>query len=142
MKMYKRISGSLGAAQVPPLTGSFTIEAAFVVPITLFVIAALIRGGIRLHDSLVSGFTANEAAELYGHLPDDSDTESVSDYGKGRLGSLISGSEYELYIEKYKKGSVVSISGDGNDRSYTDAGFRPESFMRKITVIEEVFGND
>ena len=117
---------------------SFTIEAALIMPIVLFVLASMIALGFALHDTALSNFTANEASELFSHLPEDEDTDTITVYSNERLEAILSGAELEISIEEYKDGSISTIKGAGRDRSFTDNGFRPESFMRKITVIEEV----
>ena len=117
---------------------SYTIEAAAVMPLVLLILASMIACGFAMHDTVVTNFTVNEVAELYGHLPEGSDMEELSEYGNERLTALLSDTEYTINIESYKDGSKTTVTGDGTSRYHTDSGFHPETLMRKITVIEEV----
>ena len=63
-----------------------TIEASLVMPIVLISIAAMIVAGFKLHDIVIGNMTANEAAELYNHLPEEAmDAATIESYGEARL---------------------------------------------------------
>ena len=68
------------------LPASLTVEAAYIVPIALISITAVIVFGFKLHDTVVGNMTANEAAELYNYMPEDkADEAAVSQDGEARL---------------------------------------------------------
>ncbi|MDO4961284.1 MAG: hypothetical protein Q4E57_05450 [Eubacteriales bacterium] len=118
------------------LPASFTIEASLVMPIALFSIALIISAGFRLHDIVIGNLVVNEAAELYGHLPENGDGGSIEAYGNSRLMNVLADTNYSMTIEDYKEGCRVELSFDGGGREYEDAGSRPEKMMRKLTLIE------
>lgn len=116
---------------------SMTIEAAVVVPISLIAIVAVTIAGFKLHDIVIGNMTANEAAELYNHLPEDMKEDTyIESYGESRLEAVLSGMGYSLDIEDYRDGSRVHLSTADGERVYEDAGSRPEKLMRKLTLID------
>ena len=124
------------------LAASMTIEAAVVVPISLIAIVAVTLAGFKLHDIVIGNMTANEAAELYNHLPEDMKDESdIESYGENRLKAVLSGMGYSLDIEDYRDGSRVRLSTADGERLYEDAGSRPEKLMRKLTLIDAFTDN-
>ena len=124
------------------LDAVFSIEAAVVMPTVIIALVGMILFSYKLHDIVTADLTANEAAEIYGHMLDDSDTDTAGRYGAKRMDGLFSGRKYQLSLEKYKEGSVVSISGEEGVRTYEDKGFSPHTFMRKLTVLEEIADNE
>lgn len=124
------------------LDAGFSIEAAVVMPTVIIALVGMILFSYKLHDIVTADLAANEAAEIYGHMLDDSDTDTAERYGAKRMDGLFSGREYQLSLEKYKDGSVVSISGEEGVRTYEDKGFSPHTFMRKLTVLEEIADNE
>ena len=124
------------------LRASFTIEAAVVMPVIIVSLAGMILFGYKLHDIVTANITANETAELYGHLLQKDDAEDVHEYGNKRLSGLFSGRKYEINIEDTGDGSTVTLSGGEEKRIYEDSGFSPQKFMRKITALEEAINDD
>ena len=120
------------------LRASYTIEAALVMPIALMAIVLMIGAGFELHDIVLGNLTANEAAELYGHLPENGDGQTIENYGAERLRSVLSDMEYSLNIEAYREGSRVELSDGTDTREYEDPGSRPEKLMRQLTLLDAV----
>lgn len=123
---------------------SFTIEAAAVMPIVLFSIVAMILACYKAHDILFANLSANEAVEVYGHLPEitGEDTDSVSAAINNSLSTLFSGREYTISLEENGDGASATILGEGDNRTFEDSGFRPEKTLRSVTLIEEILNND
>lgn len=124
------------------LRAGFTVEAAVVMPVAIIAIAGMILFGYKLHDIVTANITANEAAELYSHLPEGGTAEAIYEYGNTRLSSLFSGRRYEISIDAAREGSVVTVSGEEGIRTYEDSGFAPQSFMRKMTLLEKAAENE
>ncbi len=119
------------------LTASMTVEASIVVPISLIAIAGMISFGFKLHDYVIGNMTANEAAELYNHLPEDKkEAADIERYGDARLQAVLSGMGYSIEIEDYKDGSRVQLSSENGEREYEDGGSRPEKLMRRLTLAD------
>ncbi len=119
------------------LAAVMTIEAAVIVPTAVIAILSMTVFGFKLHDIVIGNMTANEAAELYNHLPEEAkDAGSIESYGETRLGAVLSDMNYTLDIEDYKEGSRVRLSSGEDERIYEDAGSRPEKLMRKLTLTD------
>lgn len=117
-------------------TASFTIEAALVMPVVLFSVLLLITAGFELHDIVLGNLTVNEAAELYGHLPENGDRERIEQYGNERLKSVLSDIGYTMTIEEYRDGSRVELEFADGAREFEDGGSRPEKMMRSLTLLD------
>ncbi len=119
------------------LSAVMTLEAAVIVPVTLIAVLSMTALGLKLHDIVIGNMTANEASELYNHLPDDiRDVDTIESYGESRLGNVLTDMKYSLDIEEYKEGSRVHLLSEGGERVYEDAGSRPEKLMRKLTLTD------
>lgn len=119
------------------LKASMTIEASVIVPISLMAIVSMIVLGFKMHDIVIGNMTANEAAELYNHLPEDrKQAGDIESYGETRLQAVLSNMGYTLDIEEYKEGSRVRLGTGDGERIYEDGGSRPEKLMRKLTLID------
>ncbi len=120
------------------LPASYTVEAALVMPVVLASIALLITAGFRLHDLVLANFVADEVVELYGHLPEDGDTEAVEAYGNSRLSAVLSDTRYLVTVEEYLDGARAELTFAEGSREYQDAGSRPEKLMRSLTLLDAV----
>ena len=114
-----------------------TIEASLVMPIVLVALITLIGLGFRAHDILLGNLITNEVVELMSHQPEDSERD-LDRYGMERLGHTISGMSYELRLEEYKDGSRAELITEDSERTLTDSGSRPERWMRKMTLLEDI----
>lgn len=124
------------------LKASFTVEAAVVMPVIIISLVGIILFGYKLHDIVTANITANEMAELYGHSTGNDNAERIYEYGNTRLSGLFSGRKYEIEIDKSGDGSIVTVKGSEGRRTFEDAGFQPQKFMRKMTILEEVIDNE
>ena len=122
--------------QIPDLAASFTIEAALVMPVVLFSVLLLIMAAFELHDIVIGNLTVNEAAELYGHLPENGDRERIEQYGNERLKTVLSDIGYTMKIEEYRDGSRVELEFADGQREFEDSGSRPEKMMRAMTLLD------
>ena len=118
------------------LPASYTVEAALVMPVVLLSVVLVIGAGFTLHDIVLGNLTANETAELYGHLPEDGDTQAIESYGNTRLSALLSGLGCSLEIEEFRDGSRAVLSFEDGSREYEDGGSRPEKLMRRLTLLD------
>lgn len=123
------------------LKASFTIEAAFVMPIVMLVLVTMICISFDVHDLVCIDMTANETAELYSHLPGDRNEKQIAAYGNERLKSIFSRSNIELTIrDKWIGTTDVILSANGVERvfHYSETFDHPQTIMRSSTIIEEV----
>ncbi len=128
------VPGGTGGAVFVRKKGSITVEAACVMAVVLFSLAALIGNAGRIHDETVSAMVLHESVEKCRHE-------------KG-----ISVRDVELFFKEHKglrlrfTGTGISIQEKGEKRTGKTAegswekqiemtAFRPEAFLRKITLI-------
>ena len=111
-------------------------------PIVFISIIGMILFSYKLHDIVTANITANEAAEIYGHMPEGWDPSEAESYGNRRLDGLFSGKKYIINIESTGDGSRTSVAGEEGTRIYEDAGYFPQRFMRRMTVIEEIASDE
>ena len=104
--------------------------------VVLFSVLLLIMAAFELHDIVIGNLTVNEAAELYGHLPENGDRERIEQYGNERLKTVLSDIGYTMKIEEYRDGSRVELEFADGQREFEDSGSRPEKMMRAMTLLD------
>lgn len=117
------------------MRASLTVEAAYIVGISLFCMAFLIRFGFQIHDRAVGNAVLNEGLELAGHA-ETADASDLSARGSRRMRRALSGKGFQISISGYGEGFQGSAGGNRYQKQMTDKGFHPEKFLRRITLIE------
>ena len=122
------------------LSGSFTVEASLVMSVVLFVIAFVLQFGLELHDAATGSSVLNEAMELQSRLPKEHGAESESEilaYASERLEGMLSQKRMKLELTEEKNGgSSGSVRGAYYYAELKDRGFRPEIWMRRLTLLD------
>lgn len=133
--MDKNGRGRNRLKQKKRLKASLTVEAAYIISLVLLCMAVLIRFGFQIHDQAVGNAVLNEGIELAGHAAEP-DTGNLSVRGSRRMEHALSGQGFQITISEYRDGFRGSAGGNRYRREMTDKGFRPEKFLRRITLIE------
>lgn len=117
--------------------GSVTVEAAWVMGMVLLSLSVMIRQASRLRDETLGAMCIHEAVEKGRHEKEaglDQIASEVQDY----MGNPMTFSGYSIEL----KNSRSHVSGIGKGGSWSheieNTRFRPEKFMRQITVIESL----
>lgn len=115
------------------LSGSYTVEAAWVMAVVVLTVASIIQFGYRLRGQTTAGLILQEAVEVARHekqlaikdverlFAGTSVTVALDENGGAVEGKAKFG-RWELEIEGHK--------------------FRPESFLRKVTLLEQLGESD
>lgn len=117
------------------LRASYSVEAAWIMSIVLFSLAAAIQSAYRLHDQAVGSMVLHEMVEAARHEK-ELEAGRAADLGTEALDGLFT-----------MKGCRVSLSeAGGKMKGTTESGawektieagvFRPETFLRQITLLE------
>lgn len=117
--------------------GSFTVEAAFIVSISLFAIGTMIVTAFSLHDKALSRAVLIEAVELKSHEAEDADSESWY-LSEEKLRNVLSGEVPVLSLTE--DGGTVT----GKDFSYQEKSghIRAEKLLRTLTLLEIFEGEE
>lgn len=123
------------------LKGSFTVEAAGVMAVILFGIGTVITEAGRIHDQVSGAMTVHEAAEKARHEKnmDLGEMEAFFQRNKG-LRLRMKGDRLSLG----KEGKWIRATGRAEnwEKEVRLRRFRPETFLRKITLIEKLGEED
>ena len=123
------------------LKGSFTVEAAGVMAVILFGIGTVITEAGRIHDQVSGAMTVHEAAEKARHEKnmDLGEMEAFFQRNKG-LRLRMEGDRLSLG----KEGKWIRATGRAEnwEKEVRLRRFRPETFLRKITLIEKLGEED
>lgn len=123
------------------LKGSFTVEAAGVMAVILFGIGTVITEAGRIHDQVSGAMTVHEAAEKARHEKnmDLGEMEAFFQRNKG-LRLRMKGDRLSLG----KEGKWIRAKGRAEnwEKEVRLRRFRPETFLRKITLIEKLGEED
>ena len=121
--------------------GSLTVEAACVMSIVLFAIGIVIYEAGRMHDETAGAMILCEAVEKSRHekwLREDAAAAFFADSQRLWLNFPVYG------IDIVKKGRKLNGNAWGGrwNREIQMEGFRPELFMRRITLLEDKYEGD
>lgn len=117
------------------LCGSLTVEAACVMAIVLLCLCVMIRQAGNLRDETVGAMGLHEAVEKGRHEKGVEPERIASDVQR-YMGAPMTFSGYRLHVSSH--GKRIQGKGQGGGWSHEIEGkrFRPETFLRKITLIE------
>lgn len=128
-----------GAAVRP--AGSFTVEAAYIMAMVLMCTSVMVHHAARVRDEAVGSMSLHEAVEK-GRHEKKADLEEVSEAVLGHTGRPMTFSRYKMNLERH--GSRILGRGQGGKWAHEIEGerFRPETFLRRITLIESLGEED
>lgn len=123
------------------LEGSLTVEAAWIMAMVLLSISVMLQQAGRIHDETKAAMGLHEAVEKgrHGRMQD---LEFTAEKVQEHIGWFMATSDYKLVVKE--KGKRVSGKGSGGkwSRDIEIGKFRPETFLRKITLIEGLVERD
>ena len=111
------------------LKGSYTVEAAFVMAVVFFSLAHGILWAYGVKNRTVGAMMLEEAMEWIRY-DEESSLMEEAERGMERLG-------FQIQVESEGENLRGTVAGDGWEREISMKKFRPEEFLRKISVIEE-----
>lgn len=119
------------------LRGSLTVEAAWVMAVALLAVAVMIHEAGRIHDETKGAMTLHEAVEK-GRHERYINIEEIGSGAEENMGLRMSFSSYGISLKRWM--GRVTGKGQGGvwSRQIEIREFRPERFMRQITLIESL----
>ena len=121
-------------AKVREYKGSLTVEAAYVMALVLLSLAVFIGKAGQVHDETVSAMVLHEAVEKCRHEKNLSIREAEAFFRENK-GLLLQFTGLGLSIQEKGEKRTGKASGEKWEKQIEMKGFRPEQFMRKITLI-------
>lgn len=121
--------------------GSFTVEAAYIMAMVLLCISVMVHQAARIRDETAGAMSLHEAVEK-GRHEKEADLEELAEAVLRRTGRPMTFSRYEMNLERH--GNRILGSGQGGKRVHEIEAkrFRPETFLRRITLIESLGEED
>lgn len=123
------------------LKGSFTLEAAGVMAVILFGIGTIITEAGRIHDQISGAMTVHEAAEKVCHEKNMDLGEAEAFFQRNR-GLRLRMKDDRISLRKEGKWICASGRAENWEKEIRLRHFRPETFLRKITLIEKLGEED
>lgn len=121
-------------AKVREYKGSLTVEAACVMAVVLLSLAVFIGKAGQVHDETVSAMVLHEAVEKCRHEKSLKPQEAEAFFQEHK-GLLLQFTGLGLSIQEKGEKRTGKASGGKWEKQIEMKGFRPEQFMRKITLI-------
>lgn len=128
------VSSRTGGAAFMRKQGSITVEAACVMAVVLFSLAALIGNAGRIHDETVSAMVLHEAVEKCCHEK-KINVRDVEQFFKEHRGLRLRFTTFEISIQEKGEKRTGRATGENWGKQIEMTVFRPETFLRKITLI-------
>ena len=121
------------------LKASLTVEAAWIMAMVLLSVSVMLQQAARIHDETKAAMGLHEALEKGRSAKE---LEASASGAQEHLGRLMFFPDCDLAI-KEKGQRIYGVSRDGKWKREIEAGrFRPETFLRKITLIEGLVKED
>lgn len=114
--------------------GSITVEAACVMAVVLFSLAALIGNVGRIHDETVSAMVLHEAVEKCRHEK-GLNIREAEQFFKEHKGLRLRFTDFGISIQEKGEKRTGKATGGHWEKQIEGTAFRPEVFLRKITLI-------
>ncbi len=119
------------------LAGSFTLEAAWIMAMVFFSISVVFAQAGKMHDETAGAMVLHEAVEK-GRHEKGAELARVGEAGQKRLRPLLAFPSYDISL-KETNGTYQGLSEGGSwKRTIEMKAFRPEKFLRKITLVENL----
>lgn len=117
------------------LTGSYTVEAAMVMPIVLLVILQIIKGAFFLHDQVRGAMVLQESIEQIRRGEWDDELAEIQQQGNKKSAPLFYLSDYKIELERL--GPVYGGTATSKlwKKEITIRGFHPEEFLRLVRGV-------
>lgn len=123
------------------LEASLTLEAAAVVSILLLSIGVLIRQAGVIHDETVGAMTVHEAVEKSRHERREP-AERTAEFFRRQGGIRLQHADWSLSLKEAGTKRTGTAKGGDWHKEIEMKEFRPETFLRQITLIESPGGRD
>lgn len=111
------------------LMGSYTVEAAWVTAVVLFSITSMFQAAYGLRGRVVKTMVLHEAVEVARHEK-QMRTDDIKAIFSGAASGIELGERGDMIRGKARSGRW--------EAEITGHKFRPESFLRKITLLEQL----
>lgn len=116
------------------LAAGFTVEAALVMAVTLFLIAALLTEAFAIHGDVVGDMVLQDALEQSGHLGEKMTVEEIVRSSNRRLKTYFRCGDRALSVEKQGLRMEGMVSGASNHQIFIKQ-FEPETFLRLLRAV-------
>ncbi|MFR3730771.1 TadE/TadG family type IV pilus assembly protein [Lacrimispora sp.] len=123
------------------VSGSFTVEAAFVMAIVLWALLLSIQAAYRIRDQTVGAMALQEAVQRLRHNESEMPEEAVA-WAEKRAGTPFSWKRYGFELKTTGNpltGNRVNASAAGGrwKLSLEQKVFDPENFLRMMTLTDQ-----
>ena len=123
------------------LSGSYTVEAAVVMTVVVMSVWTMIRAACGLHDRVTSGMILHEMVELWAH-EEQLDLGQAEALGGEALKHLFLSKGDSISLEEKRESVGGSLSGKEQGFQIQMSRFKPQDFLRKMTLLEELGQKD
>lgn len=113
---------------------SYTVEAAFIMAITLFLIASLLTEAFKIHSQIVGDMILQDTIEYWGYLAEDIKEGEILQKASQRLKSYFWCGGKQLNIEKNGR-RINGTVDEGKSSSISIRVFEPEKFLRLLRAV-------
>lgn len=131
------MSKMMGKIMEKSIEASYTVEAALIMAITLFLMASLLTEAFRVHSQVTADMILQEALEQSAHREGETRTEEILEKANRSLQSYFRCKDMQIYIEEKEKCFEGTASGslDSYEHKISIKAFDPEGFLRLLRAI-------
>ena len=129
------------AVEAKRFCGSFTLEAAWIMAMVFVSISVIMGQAGRIHDETAGAMVLHEAVEKGRHEKTE-EPKTVVEVCQEYLGLLLSFPSFHISLDE--EGGAYQGRGAGGswEKTIQAEAFRPERFLRRITLLEGLGENN
>lgn len=114
--------------------GSYTVEAALIMAITLFLIAALLTEAFHIHGEVVGDMILMDTMEQWAYPEEHVSEQEISQKAEKRLKTYFRCQQKQLEISE-SRSRINGNVRDEKDRSISVRVFEPERYLRLLRAV-------
>lgn len=118
------------------MKASYTIEASFIMAISLWAIVSCIQYAYQIHDQTIGAMVLQELTEIARHDESGASLEELAAHGNRLAGSPFSLPAYHFHLEQTALTIKGSVKGGGWEMGIQMKKFNPEEFLRMTTLFQ------
>lgn len=118
------------------IKGSYTVEASFVMAITLWVIVSCIQYAYLIHDQTTGALALQELLEIARHDEEGHTMKELAENGGRLAGQPFSLPEYAFELDQTPLTVHGKVGGGAWGMEIRMNKFNPEEFLRMTTLFE------
>lgn len=134
MKSMINMTRKVRAGMVIKETAAYTVEAALVMAVTLFLIASLLSASFEVHGEVVGSMVMQQSLEQAGYMEEGQMISEIEEEGNRDLSTYFRCSDRGFQLSQQGRRIEAAAFGSSGSR-ISIKRFEPERFLRLLRAV-------